>query len=182
MLYGTSVSGGSAASGTIFSVTPAGKERVLHSFPGGSDGMAPVSVTAFNGKLYGLAAGGNTGGICNYAYQGCGIVFSIDTTGHGFRTLYRFQGGRDAAWPLNSLTALNGDLYGTTRFGGRCIYCGTIFRISPSGRERVVYSFLSSYAALGYGGSGLTPVNGTLYGTVEPNRHYKSGAVYSFTP
>lgn len=182
MLYGTTGSGGSADSGTIFSLTPAGKERVLYSFLGGSDGMSPISVTAFNGKLYGLACGGNTGGECDYLDQGCGTIFSVETTGHGFRTIYRFQGNTDGSWPLNALTAFNGELYGTTRFGGRCTYCGTIFRVSPSGRERVLYSFLSAYAAEGYEGSGLTLVKSTLYGTIGPNPQYKSGAVYAFTP
>jgi uncharacterized repeat protein (TIGR03803 family) len=63
-LYGTtSAGGGSCNCGTIFSVdASSGKERILHSFTGGSDGAYPYyGLTAgANGNLYGTtAAGGN---------------------------------------------------------------------------------------------------------------------------
>jgi uncharacterized repeat protein (TIGR03803 family) len=39
MLYGTSQAGGANRLGTVYSVTPSGRESILHSFTGGqSDG------------------------------------------------------------------------------------------------------------------------------------------------
>jgi uncharacterized repeat protein (TIGR03803 family) len=40
--YGTTRNGGATNSGTVFQVTPAGVETVLHSFTGGSDGASPI--------------------------------------------------------------------------------------------------------------------------------------------
>src|SRR5262245_31559858 len=40
-LYGTTNSGGAYNAGTVFKVTPKGKEIVLHSFTGGKDGANP---------------------------------------------------------------------------------------------------------------------------------------------
>ena len=36
-LYGTTSAGGNGSSGTVFSVTTTGKEKVLHNFQGGVD-------------------------------------------------------------------------------------------------------------------------------------------------
>ncbi len=65
-LYGTTSSGGTGCSssggcGTIFSVTTAGRERIVHAFKGGSDGAFPAAgLTFFNGKLYGTTQSGGT--------------------------------------------------------------------------------------------------------------------------
>jgi uncharacterized repeat protein (TIGR03803 family) len=42
-LYGTTNYGGKYGSGTVFSITTAGSEKVLHSFKGGADGSSPQS-------------------------------------------------------------------------------------------------------------------------------------------
>jgi uncharacterized repeat protein (TIGR03803 family) len=59
--YGTTVTGGTSGSGTIFMVTPAGVETLLHSFGGTSaDGASPYSglILANDGVLYGTASAG----------------------------------------------------------------------------------------------------------------------------
>lgn len=69
-LYGTTSQGGASNDGTVFSVDPkTGKEKVLYSFKGGSDGASPYAgLIDVNGTLYGTtSAGGN----------GYGTVFSI---------------------------------------------------------------------------------------------------------
>jgi uncharacterized repeat protein (TIGR03803 family) len=74
-LYGTTSSGGTACGasqgcGTVFSVTTAGQETVLHNFTGGSDGASPVAgLIVFHGTLYGTTSAGGT--------NGDGTVFSI---------------------------------------------------------------------------------------------------------
>lgn len=70
LLYGTTSAGGAIDAGTVFSLTKAGKEKVLHSFVGGSDGEDPLSsLTDVGGVLYGTTY---EGGACN-----CGTVFSV---------------------------------------------------------------------------------------------------------
>ena len=64
-LYGTTLTGGSHSCGsyyrcgTVFSITPSGTEKVLHSFGSGSDGGFPTAgLTDMNGTLYGATSKG----------------------------------------------------------------------------------------------------------------------------
>ena len=41
--YGTTTSGGNNRNGTIFEITPQGKEKVLYDFKGGVDGSNPIA-------------------------------------------------------------------------------------------------------------------------------------------
>jgi uncharacterized repeat protein (TIGR03803 family) len=81
---------------------------------------------------------------------------------------------KDGQYPT-SLLDINGTLYGTTLFGGGgpCAYpkgqgpdgCGVVFRMSLTGANfQVLYSF-GKHAGDGTYPSGLTLLNGTLYGT-----------------
>ena len=73
-LYGTTYTGGTYDDGTVFSISTAGKERVLHSFRNGVDGSEPFGgLVALGGRMYGTTF---RGGATN-----AGIVFSIDTEG-----------------------------------------------------------------------------------------------------
>jgi uncharacterized repeat protein (TIGR03803 family) len=91
-------------------------------------------------------------------------------TGSTFSSLYAFAGSPDGAVPVSNVTTLSGTLYGTTSQGGSgtcgSTGCGTVFAISPSGSEHVVYDF-----AGGTDGAdpqaGLTSLNGRLYGTTR---------------
>jgi uncharacterized repeat protein (TIGR03803 family) len=131
-LYGTTRFGGTGCSGsgasgssnpgcgTVFSVTTTGRENVLYSFGGGSDGERPQqSLIDVNGTLYGTTASG--GGPGCKSFYGCGTVFSVTTTGTE-KVLYRFAGGSDGGVPLAGLINVDGTLYGTTVRGGgsRC--------------------------------------------------------------
>jgi uncharacterized repeat protein (TIGR03803 family) len=77
VLWGTTVIGGAANSGTLFRVDPSGKEIILHSFAGGADGSGPYAgvIRDAAGNFYGLA---NSGGdlTCNHG-NGCGTVYKI---------------------------------------------------------------------------------------------------------
>ena len=60
-MFGTvHCSGGfSGTVGTVFSITTSGKENVLHSFAGGSDGDNPgAGLIDVNGTLYGTTSDG----------------------------------------------------------------------------------------------------------------------------
>jgi uncharacterized repeat protein (TIGR03803 family) len=53
-LYGTTYQGGSPGSGTVYSVTLGGSERVVYAFKGGSDGAQPYDgLVDSSGTLYG---------------------------------------------------------------------------------------------------------------------------------
>ncbi len=170
-LYGTTGGGGTNNYGTVFSITPSGRETVLYSFLGWANGMYPNgSLLNVHGALYGTAGGG-TGGD-NHA----GMVFSITTTGH-YTILYNFAGGAagDGYYPNGGLINIRGVLYGTTFYGGKgggsaCtdyyyhIGCGTVYRVTTSGAEKVLYSFLGPPDGA-RPDAGLTPINGTMYGT-----------------
>lgn len=179
-LYGTTVHGGSASCycGTVFRVTRSGAEAVLYSFAGDPDGFGPeYGLVNVDGTLYGTTANGGA--------SGNGTVFAITTSGTEV-VLYSFAGAPDGAQPKSGLINVNGTLYGTTASGGaNCGSsggCGTVFTITPSGAEAVLYSFK--------GGSGdgayptqapLLEVNGTLYGTTKSGGTYNAGTMFSIT-
>jgi uncharacterized repeat protein (TIGR03803 family) len=75
-LYGTTYFGGTADDGVMFELSPAGKETVLHSFTGGSDGANPRAgvIMDSRGNLYGTTEEG--GAKCYTSYT-CGVVFKI---------------------------------------------------------------------------------------------------------
>lgn len=75
----------------------------------------------------------------------------------------------DGFWPSSRLVALNGKLYGTTSIGG-ANNLGTVYRITTSGIENVVYSFATGCqkrkkCSDGVNPTGLVRLIGTLYGT-----------------
>jgi uncharacterized repeat protein (TIGR03803 family) len=172
-LYGTTTGGGTAGQGTVFSITPQGSETVLYSFQGGMDGSFPeFDLFALNGVLYGMA---RYGGV-----NGNGTVYAITPSGT-FKTLHDFQGGRnDGANPAAPLTALNGQLYGNTLYGGSN-NAGTFFTIGTGGTESVLHSF-------GSGQDGRAPfrrlllIGARFYGITEYGGTGGQGTVYSVTP
>ncbi len=185
MLYGTTWVGGGACTsgcGTVFKVSPSGQERVLYSFKGAPGGANPAGALAMvNGKLYGTTVNGGTSTACSTF--GCGTVFQVDTSGKE-QLLYSFKGGRDSSEPNGGLLLLHGRLYGTAGGGSKCApsgRCGTVFEISASGAERVLYRF-KGFPDASYPGWPLLAANGTLYGTAFEGGANKYGALYALTP
>jgi uncharacterized repeat protein (TIGR03803 family) len=180
-LYGATSAGGeydcypSSACGTVFSITTAGVENVLHSFGKGADGLEPeAGLIDVKGTLYGTTRTGPGGTkYCGFYYGGCGTVFSI-TTGGKEKVLHSFAGDPDGAFPSASLLDVDGTLYGTTVGGGAYLSCegtqfpkpcGTVFSITTAGLEKVLHSFAWTDGA--FPAAGLVNVNGTLYGTTS---------------
>ena len=162
-LYGPAEASGH---GTIFAISATGSERVLYRFKGGRDGQRPVgTLLDDDGTLFGAASGGS-----GCAGSGCGVIFAATVAGKE-RSVYSFRGGSDGADPGGSLILENGNLYGTTFAGGgsSCGHakgCGTIFELSTSGKERVLYRFKGG-ADGEYPNGGLIDVKGKLYGTTS---------------
>ncbi len=178
-LYGTtSKGGGKPSSGTVFQISTLGTERVLHHFRPAPDGKWPSGLTQVSGLLYGvtLRAGGSE----------AGTIFRIQTSG-GYHTLYSFRGGEDGAAPSAGPTEMGGMLYGITLAGGSgygsgCDRggCGTIYRVSASGNEQVLYSFKNTPDGAEPDGH-MIAVNGTLYGTTYIGGANGRGTVFSFS-
>ena len=182
VFYGTTIFGGSSDNctnncGTVFRITRLGKERILHSFTGGKDGeFVTASLVYKNGELYGTTQEGGGGGssACTGSSGpiGCGIVFSVSTSGTE-KVLYAFTGGTDGAFPTSGLIDVNGTLYGMAGGGGNACYtvasgtygCGTIFSVSASGAVQGIYDFKGppNDGAFPYGS--LINEKGVLYGT-----------------
>lgn len=184
-LYGTTEYGGTyrrcagSRCGTIFSITPSGTEKVLHSFGKGKDGEMPVAgLIEVSGTLYGTTR-------CGGAY-GHGTVFSITRSGRE-RVIFSFGNGTDGRGPGAGLIDVKGTLYGTTVHGGTYSCgshdygCGTLFSVTTSGAEEVLHNF-------GNGADGSAPeaslidVKGTLYGTTNQGGTHGDGTVFALTP
>jgi len=170
-LYGTTEYGGSSNVGTVFKLDSTGKETVLYSFSGGSDGKYPAGglVRDAEGNLYGTTGNGGT--------NGNGVVFKVDPAG-AETVLHRFTGVPDGQYPFSTLIRdANGYLYGTTTFGGASGQ-GAVFKVSPDGKEKVLYSF-SGGADGRYPGTGaLAYAGGTFYGVANNGGAYGLGVVY----
>jgi uncharacterized repeat protein (TIGR03803 family) len=166
---------------------------VLASF-NGTDGLVPYAglVQATNGDLYGTTYYGGANNNCA-PFDGCGTVFKITPSGT-LTTLYSFcskSGCPDGSEPSAGLVqATNGDLYGTTNYGGaNCAPygCGTVFKITPSGTLTTLYSFCSKTGCTdGYNPyAGLVQAsNGDLYGTTlyGAGTYGYGGTVFKITP
>lgn len=180
MLYGTAAGGITGEGcgvncGTVFSVTPAGDEKLLYSFKGEPDAGNPLGpLITFNGTMYGLAASGGS--------NGNGAVYTLDSAGNE-RVIYSFKGGNDGSGPIGPLTPYKGKLYGTTMRGGKD-NLGTVFAAEPSGKENVLYSFAYKVHGKADGSgpaAGVTVLNGELYGATTGGGNYAVGTVFGVT-
>ncbi len=191
-LYGTTTFGGSrcrhklpggfSGCGTVYSISRSGVERVLYSFGGGDDGAHPIGgLTDVGGTLYGTTFVGGGANCAMGRGNGCGTVYSVSANGEE-KVLHRFASccGVDAAAPNGGLINVNGTLYGTTLWGGiGDPGLGTVYSITTSGEERVLYEFRGS--SDGNYPSDLIEANGRLYGTTERGGDSNCGTLYSMT-
>lgn len=133
----------------------------MHTFGAGSDGVEPVgNLIEVKGTLYGTT---NQGGSSSF-----GTVYGVSLTGSE-KVLYSFGNSPDGAYPSAGLIDVGGTLYGTTTSGGitgcQNYGCGVVYRISTSGKEKLVYSFIPSSDGPYNPAAGLIDVNGILYST-----------------
>ena len=164
--YGTTYAGGTHSGGIVYQLTPAGVETVLWNFGTvAGDGANPRAglTLASDGNFYGTTEqGGGTG---------WGSVFKITPAGQE-SVLWSFTddpGDAQAPWaPL--IQASDGNFYGTTALGGAAGW-GTAFKVTPSGAETVLWSFVPSSNSPGNGYNPVAPLlegaDGYLYGTTH---------------
>jgi uncharacterized repeat protein (TIGR03803 family) len=183
-LYGTADSGGASSVGTVFSLNTDGTCFTnLHTFTGDSYPARPEGGVIVSGNtLYGAAM---AGGI----YE-CGMVFSLNTDGSDFTTVYNLNDYLgDGQQPQGGLILSGNTLYGTASAGGAA-HEGTVFSVNTDGSG---YSVLHSFTFGGYdsdtyeetNNDGIVPLGGlflsgnTLYGTTDSGGIGGSGTLFS---
>jgi uncharacterized repeat protein (TIGR03803 family) len=206
-LYGTALEGGNGSPGTVFGGngtvfaenTDGTGFRTLHVFSYGSgpgnfgnimnlDGASPSCALVLAGNtLFGTARGGGT--------AANGTVFSLNTDGSGFTTLYSFSPldaatgttNSDGAVPFAGLALAGDTLYGTTTSGGSRGN-GTIFAINTNGsRFTTLYSFTATSGTAGTNSDGADPREevifwgNTLYGTALAGGTSGNGTIFSLS-
>ncbi len=184
-LYITVNAGGGSPwpNGAVFKFDTAGRFSSLYQFKGdqlvsgislpGSLGLNANVVLDSAGNLYGTTPFDGT----------AGIVYEIEASGT-VKTLYNFQPARGGMWPRSGLTLdRKGNLYGTASWGGGPADAGVVFKLSPSGKETVLYTFK--------GGStdGFAPQTnvvldqaGNIYGGTAIGGKDNQGVIYKLTP
>ena len=135
------------------------------------------------GNLYGTTRYGGSHEGCPGKWE-CGAVFKLDTN-RVETVLYNFTGPDGANPTSNLIMDANGNLYGTTEFGGdtsNCVGisyagCGVVFKLSGT-KETVLYRFTG-------GADGAWPLagvtmgaGGALYGTTNQGGEYGEGVVF----
>jgi uncharacterized repeat protein (TIGR03803 family) len=195
-LYGTTYSGGAHDRcnyndhcGVVFKLTPKGEETVLYTFcaqTNCTDGENPYAAVVLDrkGNLYGTTVNGGAHGV--------GVVFKLTPEGKE-TVLYSFcaqDNCPDGYDPSSGLVLdQQGNLYGTTQYGG-AHGAGIVFKVTPKGKETVLYNFCAQNNCA----DGAQPMaglvfdqNGNLYGsTVEggvvKNCYNGCGVVFKLTP
>ncbi len=157
--YGTTVSGGASGGGVVFELSPSGTETVLYSFcskPSCSDGYAPAFsglIIDGSGNLYGTTIGGG-------AFGSNGTVFKVSPSGTE-TVLYSFcskPSCTDGALPFTSLIAdSNGNLYGTTFYGGVSGFCSGIVSGCGVGFKLTGTGFVTAVPFASFRGSYVSP-------------------------
>jgi len=192
-LYSTTAGGGcDGSNGAAFKITPKGKLTVIYSFNHaiGDQILAVGGLTlGTDGDFWGTNEGGALGP---------GNIFKL--TAAGKETKFNVLGGTSNVNGVDPtappVQGMDGNFYGTTTEGGliqgkqRCTYsnggCGTIYKITPSGKFKVIYTFDQTNGA-NPDDPLLLGTDGNFYGTTVLGGTFKtifenSGVVFKITP
>jgi uncharacterized repeat protein (TIGR03803 family) len=181
-LYGTASNGGrinsycSIGCGTVFKLALGSnriwKATVLHTFANVPDGASPISPLVMDaaGNLYGTTQFGGA--------IGPGTVFKLSKSGK-MTLLHSFSGLPDGRQPYAGVIRDKaGNLYGTTGFGGLYDY-GTVFEVSKTGHETILYNFPEFYDDGDWLVAGLALDGvGNLYGATMEGGPDESGTLF----
>ena len=110
---------------------------------------------------------------------GLGIVLVASCAAQSkFKVLHVFR-GPDGSTPWGGVIGdKEGNLYGTTRFGGAIGY-GTVFKLDAKGHETVLHSFAGPDGGNPwYNSSLILDAAGTLYGMAYAGGAYDDGTIY----
>jgi uncharacterized repeat protein (TIGR03803 family) len=115
----------------------------------------------------------NAGSVALITLLLAAVVAAGPAQAQTYTVLHAFTAGSDGAVPGPLIRDAQGNLYGTTRFGGITSCgedtCGTVFKVDSAGKETVLYGFQG-------GSNGSNPVaglvrdaKGNLFGTTQGN-------------
>jgi uncharacterized repeat protein (TIGR03803 family) len=162
---------------------------VLHSSKGyPNDGNGPFGgmIQGLEGYLYGTTYYGGKGSCSfNDLIFGWGMVFKVDTSWKE-TVLYNFKGGADGFYPNAGLIQdAQGNLYGTTTSGGNgtpcgTAGCGTVFKLSETGRHTVLHNFAYTDGSEPTAGV-IQDAKGNLYGTTSSGGVSDYGTVFKLS-
>jgi uncharacterized repeat protein (TIGR03803 family) len=160
--------------GNVFSVDTDGTDfKVLLNFNNGSGeygGYSFGSLSISENILYGMTYGGGTNSL--------GVLFSIDTSGTGYKAMVNFDTGNGAN-PRGDLFLSGSELYGMTYSGG-ANNDGLLFKISTNGSGfKDLYDFNSSNGANPCFGS-LCMSGNTIYGMTEGGGANYDGIIFRY--
>ncbi len=159
---------------TVVSLTAPGVAlSTLYSFTGGMDGGNPNGLMQeTNGNFYGTTQGGGT----NFS----GTVFQMTPAGTVTTLdLFNYVGGGGYGPTAALVQGPDGDLYGTTRYGGTAGW-GTVFKTTTSGA-------LTTLAKFNYANGGepyralIQGADGGIYGTSLTGGANGDGTVFRVT-
>ena len=178
-LYGSTYTGGKYGAGSVYELSPNGhgwKYTSLYSFTGELDGDGPGfgTLARHNGALYGTTEGGGYFGV---AFK----VGSCKTTCPE-KVMHSFGQGTDGQEPIGGVIFDKaGNFYGTTLLGGASGN-GTVYEVTHSGVESVIYSFTGGSDAVNPAAAVTFDAQGNLYGTTSFGGANGVGAIYEVSP
>jgi uncharacterized repeat protein (TIGR03803 family) len=158
----------------LSALAPAQTFTTLYAFTGGSDGGYPSAalIQERAGNLYGTTSYGGT-------YQR-GVAFKVDATGNE-TVLHEFARHGDGALPYAPLLQdSQGNLYGTTRKGGR--RDGVVFKIGAAGSETVLHEFSPGAQGCDSNQGLIMDKAGNMYGTTSDCGTSGYGVAFRLTP
>jgi len=163
--YGTTWGGGAYENGTVFKASPSETLTTLHNFASSEGRPVAPPIQGKDNSLYGVTYGPN-----HYT------AYKISTTG-AYKTVSSSISPYVEA-PL--LQATDGNFYGpsvsTNVDGG----CGSIFRMSATGKVSTVYSFDITHGCNPVGPL-VQDAKGYLYGTTWSGGSFDLGVVFRLT-
>lgn len=179
-LYGTTYTGGTQGSGSVYRLSPNGSSWTytsLYSFKAGIDGVGPgfgSLATAANGTLFGTTEGGG--------YFGTDFEILVDSRREV--QIHQFGRGADGSQPIGGVILDSaGNLYGTTSLGG--LYGnGTVYEQIRNGNkwaEYTIYNFTGGDDGTNPPATVTRSPDGNLYGTTSMGGANGVGVVYELS-
>jgi uncharacterized repeat protein (TIGR03803 family) len=190
-IIGTTQEGGAYNQGAVFELTSKNgstyKKKLVYSFGtngGSNDGSNPDSgiIMDTNGNMYGTTAGGGP--------YSAGTIFKISP--QGTETVLHAMNGADEGYLLEAGLVMDGkgNLYGVAQGAGNTQACnegcGTIFKVSPSGKLTVLHAFTGNNGQgqvdgrAPFGGL-VMDGTGALFGTTSAGGTYDLGTAFEIT-
>src|ERR1700691_4946553 len=110
---------------------------------------------------------------------GAGAVMPAEA--QTYTVLHDFTDSPDGAIPNPIIRDAQGNLYGTTKYGGIATCglgtCGTVFKVDSAGKETVLYSFEGGTNGTNPDAGLVRDPSGNLYGTTQGNGFIDGSAV-----